>query len=84
MRQQLLAYGYKPADLIQITAQDVFDFHKGLSARMNVEWEQMITAAEVAAGTKVRKKKEMRRYSNKVRQMIEEQDRKDRELGKIK
>lgn len=80
----MLAYGYKPSDLMQIYALDVLDFKRGLAARLTFEVDVLYTAAEIAHGTKVRKpKNERRTYSPKIREMIAQADIKDKKEGLI-
>jgi len=85
MRQELLAYGYKPLELMQITALDVLDFKLGLYARLDQEVNILYTAAEIAAKTKARVSgSQQEKYSPHVRKMIEEADKRDRLAGKLK
>ena len=80
----MLAYGYKPSDLMQIYALDVLDFKRGLAARLTYEQDVIFLAAEIAHGTKVRKtKNERNTYSPKIREMIEKADLKDKKAGLI-
>jgi hypothetical protein len=87
----MLAYGYKPSDLMQISALDVVDFFKGHRERLKMEIKLLFDAAEMAGllatGNYRRppKQEDVRtRYSDKTRELIEKADRKDREQGKIK
>ena len=86
----MLAYGYKPSDLVQISALDVVDIVTGLRQRLDNEIKIMYNAAEMAgmlATGKYRRSSsgpERTTYSDKIRKMIAEQDKKDLSTGKIK
>lgn len=87
----MLAYGYKPSDLMQMTALDVVDFFRGHRARLEMEIKLLFDAAEMAGMLATGKFKrsrpvtnEQRHYSERTRQLIDEEDRKDKEKGKIK
>lgn len=60
MRQELLAYGYKPAELKEICARDVVDFMRGLRKRIEAEASMLLDAVElggmIACGKWRRKK----------------------------
>jgi hypothetical protein len=82
-----MAYGWKPIDLVQASAQDVVDFFKGHRERLQNENDRVYDVVELIVKGKYRPKRqqlERTRYSDKVRKMIEEQDKKDIAAGKIK
>ena len=84
-----MAYGYKPADLVHMRAIDVVDFFKGLRRRLKEERKMMFDAAEMAGllatGKYRRSRADLDRseYSDKIKEMIAEQDRIDIEKGLI-
>ena len=81
-----MAFGYKPRDLIHVYAQDVLDWKRGLESRYEYDTHILYTAAEIAAGRRDRpsKNKARSKYSQKFRDLIAQEDRKDKEKGKIK